>query len=228
MLTSNLIGFSGPKGIGKNFVANVFSEYFTDKFDLNVYSGAFADALKNYCADYLGIDRKLLYGSEEDKRTLTEYRWENIPYHLKFHKAGNGSGFISEVSDTAHQRPTTGFMTVREVLQIAGTEMHRNTWDQDIWVKTLIRKYREMKSTYHCFLVTDVRFPNEARAILDEGGRIFMIQGPQRGGVNPGDQHVSEQLFAAISTFSGVRYFKNDTREQIMEDIKKLDLIIQF
>lgn len=49
--------------------------------------------------------------------------------------------------------------TVRKLLQIIGTEMFRNTIDQDIWVKSLCKR---IKSSYDLlWVVPDVRFPNE-------------------------------------------------------------------
>lgn len=118
-----LIGFAGPVGVGKNFVAQQFENtlHALGGFGI-IEQGAFADALKEYCIDILGIDRELVYGSQEQKNTLTEYRWSNMPYHLKF---GPQDSDISTQVNPQTMRRQREFMTVREVLQFAGTELHR-------------------------------------------------------------------------------------------------------
>lgn len=217
-----LVGFAGPVGVGKNFVANQFENTLLALGGFGIIEqGAFADALKEYCIDILGIDRELVYGSQEQKNTLTEYRWSNMPYHIKFGKEDEDISL--QISHQTKNHPLKEFMTVREVLQFAGTELHRNTWDQDIWVKALMRRIDKFQKQFvevsSFFLVTDVRFPNEAQAILARGGTVYLIH---RDGFKASANHVSETHFDQIRQMPGVEPFANHTREQVLADINNL------
>ena len=80
-------------------------------------------------------------------------------------------------------------ITPRRALQLVGTDAMRNNLRQDIWVKALERKIR---ATYHQnYVITDVRFPNEAEAILRWGGHVIRIDRPGYSSTDP-NQHASE------------------------------------
>lgn len=69
------------------------------------------------------------------------------------------------------------------------------------------------------FLVTDVRFLNEAQAILARGGTVYLIH---RDGLKASANHVSETHFDQIRQMPGVEPFVNHTREQVLADINNL------
>lgn len=76
-------------------------------------------------------------------------------------------------------------MTVRELLQRIGTDAIRNNIHPDAWVKSLFA----VMSTRSNWLITDVRFPNEAQAIKDRGGIVIRVKRP----FVPSDtEHISE------------------------------------
>lgn len=69
--------------------------------------------------------------------------------------------------------------TLRRVLQTLGTEWGRKLIDQDIWVRCSIEITRSFLSSEHLVVWTDVRFPNEADAVLNEfGGQLWYIYRP--------------------------------------------------
>lgn len=73
----------------------------------------------------------------------------------------------------------------RELLQRLGTEVGRNTLGEDIWVNTAMN-WLNPDGRY---VFTDVRFPNEAKAILARGGFVVRIDRP---GFGPANSHISE------------------------------------
>lgn len=77
-------------------------------------------------------------------------------------------------------------VTVRKFLQRMGTEVGREMFGEDFWVDQFYRRH----SQFHRIVISDVRFNNEARAILNRGGRIVEIQRP---GLDDSDAHASEQ-----------------------------------
>jgi hypothetical protein len=84
---------------------------------------------------------------------------------------------------------------VRSLLQRMGTEAVRNTIDDNAWVNVVRHRiehaYDGMAEVTEParFVVTDVRFPNEAKLIKELGGEVWRIK---RDGYAPVNAHVSE------------------------------------
>lgn len=76
-------------------------------------------------------------------------------------------------------------MTYREFLQTLGTEAIRDSIHPNAWVNALMADYTPDDH----WVVTDVRFPNEANAIKEVGGVIVRINRPSKPPVN---KHLSE------------------------------------
>jgi len=77
-------------------------------------------------------------------------------------------------------------MTVREFQQRLGTEAMRNGLHKDCWVISTLANYKPCSK----WAITDVRFKNEANAILKEGGRLIRILRPNNP--FPQSNHQSE------------------------------------
>jgi len=169
-----VIGLHGPKGVGKNFVGDVIGSILENR-GLTVKKLAFADEIKEFCINVLGLERYLVYGSDHHKNTFTQYEWDQMPRFVK------------------DKFPTkTGYMTIREVLQIFGTEFIRECWDLHAWVKTVSRKIRNGREM--CYIVTDVRFEDEFNCIKQMDGYNWFVSGPQRGDdFSKKDSHSSEK-----------------------------------
>lgn len=78
-------------------------------------------------------------------------------------------------------------MTAREFLQKLGTDAIRTHLHNNAWVNALMSDYRAPKlSEYNPskWIITDVRFPNEAQAIKERGGVVVRINRPGFGPVN--------------------------------------------
>lgn len=74
---------------------------------------------------------------------------------------------------------------IRRLLQRMGTEVGRETIGQNTWVDATLRNVSETDD----LVITDCRFRNEAKAIIDLGGEIWRIERPGYGPVN---NHSSE------------------------------------
>ncbi len=81
------------------------------------------------------------------------------------------------------------FPEVRRLMQSLGTEVGRNLFDADLWVKLAERKLESTLSVGDV-VVTDVRFPNEARLIRGYGGMLVRVERPEFGPIN---EHVSDR-----------------------------------
>ena len=85
--------------------------------------------------------------------------------------------------------PEWNNMTVREFLQKLGTDAMRDGLHPNTWVNALMCDYKETDEYSPDWIVTDVRFPNEAQAIKDNGGIMIRVDKP---GVEAINNHPSE------------------------------------
>jgi hypothetical protein len=111
---------------------------------------SFANTLKDACAAVFGWDRVLLEGKTKEAREWRE-----------------------QVDSWWAERLNMPHLTPRWVLQYWGTEVCRNGFHDDIWIASLENKLRK---TTDDIVISDVRFPNEIKAIRNAGGRIYWIQ----------------------------------------------------
>lgn len=150
---TKIIAFSGRKQSGKSSAGEYVQRLIysiNPKIDVNTYS--FADPLKkNICVDLLGLTPQQCWGSDEDKNSLTDIRWENMP--------GNDNKIY-------------GFMTAREVMEVIGTKIFRKIKD-NIWVEATLNEIK--KDNADIALLLDNRFPNEVDPILDIGGYVIRL-----------------------------------------------------
>lgn len=77
------------------------------------------------------------------------------------------------------------FMSVREFLQRLGTDAMRKGLHESVWINALMANYTPRDK----WVVTDVRFPDEAQAIKSRGGWVWRIV---RNGITPVNNHISE------------------------------------
>jgi hypothetical protein len=66
-------------------------------------------------------------------------------------------------------------MTPRDMLQRLGTDLIRNQLHKDAWVNALFSTYDDLQSKW---IITDMRFPNEAQAVRDRGGLLVRVERP--------------------------------------------------
>jgi hypothetical protein len=69
----------------------------------------------------------------------------------------------------------------RKLLQIEGTEEGRDKYGKDIWINTLHAWIKVLNSRgVERFIISDVRFPNEANWVKSVGGTVIKIHAPKR------------------------------------------------
>ena len=158
------LGLAGKKGVGKDEAARVLAVKLNQE-GIATSITHFADPLKRLCHDIFGIPNELLWGSDEDKNTLT-----SVPKPIV------GWGKSSEQAE---------FFTVRELLQYIGTDLFRNQLQSEVWANTPF--VADWKSQ-DLVIIADVRFPNEVEKIREHGGAVFNIR---RSGITT-SSHLSE------------------------------------
>lgn len=93
------------------------------------------------------------------------------------------------------------FPEARRILQRLGTEGGRDVLGEDLWVNVAMRLVAALRNNGTPVVVTDVRFPNEARAIEEAGGYLLRVERP---GLPEGDLHASETALDDWAEFDGV------------------------
>lgn len=100
---------------------------------------------------------------------------------------------------------------IRELLQRLGTEAGRQTLWDSIWIDAALHDLDPNGN----YVVTDVRFPNEAEAITQRGGRLVRII---RDGVGPANSHASE---TSLDDYPFIHGLRNDgSLEDFRENVK--------
>jgi hypothetical protein len=114
---------------------------------------SFAATLKDAVASVFGWDRDMLEG-----RTRSSREWREQPDEWWSDRLGRT-------------------ITPRWVLQYWGTEVCRQGFHDDVWIASLENKLRK---TTDDIVISDCRFPNEIRAIRQQGGHVIrVIRGPE-------------------------------------------------
>jgi len=148
------------------------------------------DYLKNNVT-VIGLSASAGTGKDYVGKLIKQRGFYNVSlaWHFKIHCISHGDATYEEVFDTKPPR-------VRRLLQILGTEQGREVWGEDIWVNTLFA----WMTLYHKdwdmdkFVIPDVRFPNELRAIQRLGGRVYRVTGDRLGDLTEEAwSHTSEQ-----------------------------------
>ena len=155
-----IIGLTGKMKSGKDTVADIIIE--SSKHKAFAKKVSCADPLKRLCIEFLGLHEKDVY-TQEGKET-SNHTWG---------------------------------MTNREILQKIGTDAMRNNFHKDVWaicLKSALEDEMAIETQAggdmeRVIIVPDVRFNNEAQAIIDLGGYVFEVTRPGA----EGDDHASEQ-----------------------------------
>lgn len=111
---------------------------------------SFANTLKDAVAAVFGWDRVLLEGRTKEAR---EWREQVDPWWA--------------------ERLNKPNLTPRWVLQYWGTEVCRRSFHDDIWIASVENK---MRKTTDNIVISDVRFPNEIKAIHNAGGIVVRVK----------------------------------------------------
>tara|TARA_R110002051_G_scaffold255116_1_gene314150 strand:- start:393 stop:1187 length:795 start_codon:yes stop_codon:yes gene_type:complete len=158
---SDILGDTNNEGLfditRDNTAMKIFKEENLNQF-VKLYS--FADLLKKgICMNVLGLTRDQCYGTDEEKNSETNIKWENLPSS-------------AEVRLHEDERTQEKKMTGREVMQYVGTDVFRKMYP-NVWVDATVRKIKEDGA--YLALICDCRFPNEVEGVQEAGGKVIRL-----------------------------------------------------
>jgi len=170
-------------------------QFMAETMDPYIKAYSFADPLKRFCVDVMGLREEQCFGTDDDKNTLAEpYAWED------FHKLG---------CDVLAGREPEQVMTGREVMQQFGTNIMR-VLNFDIWTNATIRQIK--RETPGIAIICDVRFINEVTCIQEAGGKVMRLM---RAPFSGQDEHSSE---TALDGYEGFDAFVDNRDVSIAEN----------
>lgn len=167
-----------------------FSEWAEQNMWPYIKMYSFADHLKWICVRLFDVPFECCFGTDEQKNELQEHLlWENISTNK------------------------TGPMTAREFMQFFGTDVMRKMYEP-IWVNACINKIQQEQP--ELAIIADVRFPNEAKAIEQAGGKVVRLTREVYE-----DAHSSE---VALDDYPFTDYIANNNGgiDDLMSDVKQL------
>jgi hypothetical protein len=94
-------------------------------------------------------------------------------------------------------------MTIGEMQQLVGTEAIRNNIHNNAWVLSLFGTY---KADEDFWIVTDVRFKNEAKIIKEKGGILIRLEGDPNNSRAGDDRNMSHQSEIDLDDYVGFDY----------------------
>jgi hypothetical protein len=116
-------------------------------------------------------------------------------------------------------------MTVRDLLQLLGTEAMRNGLHENVWVNALMSEYSPApdkavaeflaaeglpetmnggEKEYPNWIITDTRFPNELEAVREQKGITIKVHRPGRKSDAKQAQHASETALDGVKDWDYV------------------------
>lgn len=243
-----IIGISGKIGSGKDTVGKIiqyitsefngsFDEYITRDLGGSVWEiKKFATKLKQIVCLLTGCTMEQL----EDQAFKNTYLPEEWDWYKTIGANSNGRPIYlrSPVTDVIRKEMGDRVYrtTYRELLQLLGTEALRNVIHENCHVNSLFADYKAEEllnnpqlnvtdysnSKFPNWLITDTRFPNEAKAIKDRGGIIIRVERPrpfdhptELGNTHPSETSLDNYIFDYV--------IKNDgTIEELIEKVKQI------
>lgn len=148
-MNKKVFAICGLQGAGKDTVADKIIKIAQSK-SLKAEKMAFADRLKDMLSALFDLPRDMLAGFTPESRI---WREQELP---KWSKRLN--------------RP----ITPRYLLQYFGTELLRDQFYSNIWIDCLMDSIE--KSTSDIIIITDCRYPNEMKALIDNNIKIIEIK----------------------------------------------------
>lgn len=237
-----IIGISGRISSGKDTVGSIIQSR---------YGGwevkKFAYKLKLITAILIGCTVEQLEDQNFKNKPLDEswkrYWWTHYKFSDNSNPTGRISGYFMSMDEATMYRlenphPATedllrqsqlysGTLTPREILQLIGTECGREIIHPNLWVNSLFSEYKNINPgptrelIYPNWIITDTRFPNEAKAIKDRGGILIRVN---RGPLAPAT-HPSE---TSLDDYNGFDFIieNNGTIDQLINKVEEIMNVI--
>jgi hypothetical protein len=199
-----IIGFSGKLGTGKNYIAENLVGKKMYELGYNIHFLAFGDQVKYELGSRLNLieDKDISMGMNDVYEKLFINKTADIRKKLQYYATDycrNGGNWNIKEDFTMYNQP-------------------------NIWIKGLYLQIKNILSKSYnpnndVFIITDIRFKNEAEFIKSLGGQLFRINAPTRN-----LQKINEEALKNTKTSEELNEFieriKNHSSETNLDDYK--------
>lgn len=198
-----------------------FDDFLNKSISSNWEIHKFADPLKDIVCILTGCTREQLEDSDFKDNLLAEewirygkangfyYHSDNNPSHKIMDNIQCSKEEYENECRINWQTAYKQHLTYRELLQYLGTDLLRNQLHENVWVNAVMSKYKpkgiskehwnktkdidyKNQLEYPNWIITDVRFPNEVKAIKDRNGIIIRVNRYDITGQGKLNPHTSE------------------------------------
>jgi hypothetical protein len=201
----NLIGISGKIGSGKDTVATIIQELYP-QYEVKKFAGK----LKDIASILTGIPVEK-FEDQEFKKTDLGKEWSYV-YPDQYYDDGESVMVC---------------MSVRQLLQKLGTDALRDNLHENVWVNALMADYVEkpvnvlegegyrLEDTLPNWIITDTRFPNEAKIIEEKDGILLRVERSTCNlGTHPSETALDDFPFEHV-------IFNNGSMDDLRNEVKK-------
>lgn len=222
-MKSYIIGIAGKRNSGKDTVASIINYIFNAGLSASTYSDwiinrnaldiknkdriiHFADNLKDIVSIIFNIERELL-----DDRIYKDKMWYcfNSNSFVLDYDVASYKYKVIEYNDLV-EHPLAYYLNnnkiyvtkIRTLLQYIGTDIFKNNIKEDIWIKSCLGKIVDIAYGRTVCIVPDIRYENEANAILRNDKSICGIIIKINRNTGNQDKHSSEQLLNIVPTYT--------------------------
>jgi len=179
----------------------------------------------------IGISGKIGSGKDAFAELFIRYVHENYGHYFKNKKfAYNLKKIVSvltgvPIEDVFSREGKLKYLddwdlTIGEIQQLIGTEAVRNNVHNDAWVLSLFGTYKDDEDFW---IVTDVRFKNEAKIIKEKGGILIRLEGDPLNSKAGDDRNMTHQSEIDLDDYVGFDYvYQNAPPISNLEDFVKI------
>jgi hypothetical protein len=226
-----IIGISGKIGSGKNYLSEKIKEELA-RMGYSTSEASFASTLKDELTSIIKTVNVSFLDSEDASTTIDKMI---ALYELNYEQANFLYTLILE--DLKENKALNGYArteNIRRALQYLGTDVRRKQ-DEQYWVKACLSSVPS--SDY--VLITDVRFPNEADAIVNTGGVMIRLEVSNdiikervknRDGFKYSESALTHPSEIALDNYDKFNLFVNetfDTKEVVSSIINAVHRFVQ-
>ena len=185
---NKIIAFSGLKGVGKSrssgmleFLLNtpkIFHSYFFYKHKHWFYNNrkykvvAFADSIKEMLANLLNIDKSKFEDRDFKENCYLDLTTLTL---LSAHIVSDterlsDSKFNRIAKEWTNETSKQYKLSIRQVMQLFGTEIMRNILDDKLWINSTLKKAQDQN-----IIISDLRFITEFEEVKKRNGFTIYI-----------------------------------------------------
>jgi hypothetical protein len=189
-----IISITGKIGSGKDTVAQIIQECTPyHKWEVKKWAGK------------LKVIAELITGIPKEKFEDQDFKYTNLP-----------ECWDRQVQSGRYK--TTQSMSVRDLLQLLGTEAMRNGLHENVWVNALMSEYKfthyavgaldteltDDMGMYPNWIISDTRFPNELAAARTKNAITIKVHRPGSKSDEKQAQHASETALDNVTDWDYV------------------------